>query len=236
MLAGRFSEAERLAAESRELGHATGQAEADWSSANVLWSLRVQQGRVDDETIALLEAVQQHRFDVAWIRSMLAVVACELGRDDEARAALAGLAATPVPFDIYWLVSMTNWAAVAAYLGDATSAQAIEVALRPYTGQAVPFVATPTPSVAHHLGLLATTLGRYGEADQHFHDALAIHERIGAPHFMARTRLERACMLLKRRRPGDDELAHSLLSQALSTARELGLLKVERRAAALLSM
>ena len=232
-LAGRFSDAERLAVESRELGHAAGQADADWVFAAQLWALRVQQGRVDDAMIALLEG--HHAVDVALSRSMLAVAACELGRDDQARAALGGLAATPVPLDIYWLVAMTNWAAVAAHLGDATAAQAIEAALQPYAGQAVPFVVTPTPSVAHHLGLLATTLGRYEEADQYFHDALAIHERIGAPHFVARTQLERASMLLRRRGPGDDEQARNLLGQALSTARELGLLNVERRAAALLN-
>ena len=42
-------------------------------------------------------------------------------------------------------------------------------------------------------------------------------------------------MLLRRRAPGDDEQARNLLGQALSTARELGLLTVERRAGALLA-
>jgi tetratricopeptide (TPR) repeat protein len=234
LLAGRLPEAERLLVDRHDLGHAAGQVDADWAFAIQLWALRVQQGGVDDETIALLEASQQ-TVDVALNPSMLAVAACELGRDDQARAGLDSLASTPVPLDIYWLFAMTGWAAVAAHLDDAASAQAIEAALRPYAGQAVPFVVLPTPSVAHHLGLLATTLGRYEEADQHFHDALAIHERIGAPHFVARTRLERASMLLRRRAPGDDEHAQTLLGQALSTARELGLLTVERRAAALLS-
>lgn len=233
MLAGRFSDAERLAVESRRLGYAAGQADADWVFAAQLWALRVQQGRVDDATIALLEG--HHAVEGACNRSMMAVAACELGRDDQARAALGGLAATPVPLDVYWLIAMTNWAAVAAHLDDARSAQAIDVALRPYAEQAVPFVVTPTPSVAHHLGLLATTLGHYEEADERFHDALAIHERIGAPHFAALTRLEQASMLLRRRAPGDDEQAHHLLGRALSTARELGLLNVKRRAAALLS-
>jgi tetratricopeptide (TPR) repeat protein len=234
MLAGRLPEAERLLVESRDVGHMAGQAEADWAFACQLWALRVQQGRVDDATIALLEAGQQTT-DVALNRSAVAVAACQLGRDDQARAALHRLAATPVPLDIYWLIAMTDWAAVAAHLGDTRSARAIEAALRPYAGQAVPFVPAPTPSVAHHLGLLATTLGRYEEADQHFHDALTIHERIGAPQFVAQTRLERASMLLLRRRgPGDEEQARNLLGQALSTARELGLLNVERRAAALL--
>ena len=233
MLAGRLTEAERLLVDSRDLGRAAGQADADWIFAAQVWAVRFQQGRLDDATIALLEG--HHAVDLGLNRSMLAVAACALGRDDQARAALQGLAATPVPLDIYWLGAMTCWAAVAAHLGDASSAQAIAVALRPYAGQAVPFVVTPTPSVAHHLGLLATTLGRYEEADRHFHDALGIHERIGAPHFVARTRLEKASMLLSRRAPGDDEQARNLLGQALSTARELGLLDVERRAAALLS-
>jgi len=233
MLAGRLPEAERFLVKSRDLGHAAGQAEADWVLACQLLTLRLEQGRVDDATVALLEEGQQ-TVDVGWNQSAVTVAACELGRDDQARAALGGLAARPVPLDVYWLGAMTGWAGVAAHLGDARSAQAIEVALRPYAGQAVPFVPCPTPSVAHHLGLLATTLDCYEEADRYFHDALAIHERIGAPHFVARTRLERASMLLRRRGPGDAEQAQNLLGQALSTARELGLLNVERRALALL--
>ena len=234
MLAGQLSEAERLMVEGRDLGHGASQPDADWVFTLQLCALRIQQGRVDDATIARVEAVQ-HTVDVPWNRSMAAVAACELGRDDQARAALRALAATPVPLDLYWLVAMTGWAAVAAHLGDARNADTIDVALRPYAGHAVPFVPAPNPSVAHHLGLLATTLGRFEEAEQDFHNALAIHERLRAPHFVAQTRLERASMLLRRRGPGDEEQAQDLLGQALSTARELRLLTVERRAAALLA-
>ena len=88
--------------------------------------------------------------------------------------------------------------------------------------------------MAHHLGLLSTTLGRYDEAETWFAAATATHERIGAPHWLARTRLEWAGMLLARRQPGDAERAHELLGQALATARQLGLANVERRAVALL--
>jgi hypothetical protein len=41
-------------------------------------------------------------------------------------------------------------------------------------------------------------------------------------------------MLLSRHQRGDDERAQELLGQALSTARELGLRNVERRAVVLL--
>jgi hypothetical protein len=58
--------------------------------------------------------------------------------------------------------------------------------------------------------------------------------RIGAPTWLARTRLEWARMLLTLRGAGDMERAQELLRQALTTARELGLGNVERRAMALL--
>jgi hypothetical protein len=78
-------------------------------------------------------------------------------------------------------------------------------------------------------------LDRFDEAAVQFADAAAIHERIGAPTWLARTRLEWARMLLRRGDPGDIEQARGLLAQAVSTSRELGLTNVEQAAAALLS-
>jgi hypothetical protein len=164
----------------------------------------------------------------------LAVAACDLGFEDQARTALEQSASTLIPFDVYWLAAMANWAAVAAHLHDATHAERLEAALRPYARQAVPLVASPTPSVAHHLGMVATTLGRHDDAERDFSAAVAIHDRIGAPHWLARTRVEWARMLLTRRRPGDADRARELLGQALATARELGLATVERGAVALM--
>lgn len=85
----------------------------------------------------------------------------------------------------------------------------------------------------HYLGLLATTIGRFDDAEARF-AAAATHERIQAPTWLARTRLEWARMLLVRRQPGDVERARELLGQALATARELGLGNIERQAVALL--
>jgi len=90
-------------------------------------------------------------------------------------------------------------------------------------------------SVSYYLGLLATTLGRFDETDSRFAAAEATHERIDTPSWLARTRLERARMLLTRHQPGDAERARELLRQALATARELGLANIERRAVELLS-
>jgi hypothetical protein len=96
------------------------------------------------------------------------------------------------------------------------------------------FAACVTGPVAFYLGLLATTIGDWPDAETHFAAAAATHERIGAPTWLARTRLEWARMLLASQQPGDAERAHDLLDQALATARELGLANIERGAVGLL--
>jgi hypothetical protein len=90
-------------------------------------------------------------------------------------------------------------------------------------------------AVAYYLAILAATSGDFYGAEHHFAKAAATHERIGAPHWLARTRLEWARMLLNRGRPGDAEQARELLGQALTTARERGLGNIERRAVQLLT-
>jgi hypothetical protein len=108
--------------------------------------------------------------------------------------------------------------------------------LEPYADQLVviSLAGGVTGSVAFYLGLLSTSVGDWQQAEAHFAAAATTHERIGAPTWLARTRLEWARMLLARRGDGDAKRARELLGQAHGTARELGLGNVERRAIALL--
>jgi DNA-binding CsgD family transcriptional regulator/tetratricopeptide (TPR) repeat protein len=78
-------------------------------------------------------------------------------------------------------------------------------------------------SAAHYLGMLASTLTRYDDAERHFTDALAMNARMEMPPFVARTQFAYAAMLLGRRGAGDVERAHVLAEHALETTRELGL-------------
>jgi hypothetical protein len=62
-----------------------------------------------------------------------------------------------------------------------------------------------------------------------------MHERIGARALLERTRVAWAEMLVARGRSTDGGRIRELLGLAITTARELGLAGVERRATALLS-
>jgi hypothetical protein len=89
-------------------------------------------------------------------------------------------------------------------------------------------------SVAHYVGILEAVLGRFDDADASLADAEAAHARVPAPAWLARTRLERARILLARGGPGDSDRARELLGKALDAARRYGLSSVERSVTALL--
>ena len=60
-------------------------------------------------------------------------------------------------------------------------------------------------------------------AEGHFISALAMHERMGARPWVARTQLAYAEMLLTRRQRGDKARARELLAEAIAIADSLGM-------------
>jgi hypothetical protein len=121
-------------------------------------------------------------------------------------------------------------------LGDTGSAAVLYDLLLPHSTTFGVLAGLTTGCTAYYLGLLATMLGRYPEAEEHFRVATEAHIRVGAPAHLGRTRVEWARMRLARRAPGDVEEAQRLLQQALTVATDLGLVNVERRARAVMEM
>jgi DNA-binding NarL/FixJ family response regulator len=70
-------------------------------------------------------------------------------------------------------------------------------------------------------------MARWGEAAQHFEDALEMNARMHARPWLAYTQYQYADMLLSRQQRGDRHQAVSLLHAALDTARELGMQTLE---------
>jgi putative aminopeptidase FrvX len=120
---------------------------------------------------------------------------------------------------------------VAAALDDRAAATRVSELLAPYADRIAGNGIIWIGSVAHHLGVLATTLEHFEEAERYLVAADSTHERVHAPGWRARTRLARARLLLRRGHPEDAKEARQLLSQVTATARDLGLVNLERRAA-----
>src|SRR5262249_54270167 len=102
--------------------------------------------------------------------------------------------------------------------------------LLPYADRCVTVgIAASRGSVARFLGLLATVLARYDDAERHFEDAFQINARIRARVWVAHTQHDYAHMLVARDGPGDRARAAALAAQALATAREVGMKPLEAK-------
>ena len=236
IMAGDLEEGERRAQAGFELGQASGQGEAPTLLAGFLFLIRLDQGRLGE-----LEELVAERLaavpNLSSVPAVLAVILCELDRPDEATEHYERVVGhlDDLRVDTQWMVTVPWCAVVCAQLGDRPRARLLFDLLAPCASEIMFGAFLAVGARAHYLALLATTLGDFDEAERRFTDAATTHERIGAPHWLARTRLEWARMLLRRDRPGDTQRAQDLLGQALTIARERSLANIERRAVQLLT-
>jgi len=212
-----------------------------FSWVRLFW-LRIEQGRVG-ETSGFWRAMYAGLGGTAapgFLRAVYAHICLEEGEPEVADGALDEFAAAGFAHPRHtlgWLMFLVECAWASARLGRKDCVPALRSAMEPYAGQLMigGFAGWIGGSVSLYLAMLAATAGDYPQADADFAAAAATHERIDAPMWLARTRLEWARMLLARAQPGDGERAHDLLRPALVTARELGLANIERGAVELLS-
>lgn len=237
LLAGKIELAEAQAGSALEIGRSTGQPDAPFMFLGQLTAIRFEQGRLDELVDQLVPLPDEYP-TFPTVYSLLALAYTETGRTAEARGVFETLVRSDFSksaFDAVWLRWVSDCATVCAAVRDADRAAVLHRMLAPYADQFPVFaVGTASGSVSYYLGILAATTRDFDEAEARFATAAATHETMGAPTWLARTRLEWARMLLTRQTPGDAEQARELLGQALDTARIFGLANVERRAVELL--
>jgi tetratricopeptide (TPR) repeat protein len=236
LLSGQLVEGELAAMEAGRLAESTRQPDGSLYLATQLIGIRSEQDRLEEVEGVWADAVQQAP-DAILPRVNLARVLADLDRLVEAEVLLQDLAVDDfalIPINNLWLWVMTSLTLVATRAGDEAISATLHQRIVPYANQIAGVTPLWVGSVSHYLGLTATTLSDFDDAEAHFAAAEATHERIGAPTWLARTRLEWARMLLTRRGSGDADRARELLGQALATARELGLVNIERRSVELL--
>jgi len=201
---GRFDAAEGLIAQALKLGTPAQSWNADQSFWLQTFALRRDLGDFKDLEANVYRLIDENPTVVYW-RCVLALLQCELGREADARSTFEGLVAgdfSELPRDEDWLFGMTLIAEVCAHLGDARRAAVLHDLLLPYAARMA--LSPPnvcTGSVSRSLGLLLSTMSRWDEAEQHFHDAQEAHERMGARPWFARTKRDQGRMLLRRDGP-----------------------------------
>jgi tetratricopeptide (TPR) repeat protein len=230
---GQFADVEPLSQHAFALGrHVGGQIAVQMFGAKLLL-LRWEQDRLQELEDNVKRLSAQFAAQPVW-RSALAWFYSELRRETEARNEFTALAAsdfTDLPRDISWLLSLAFLPRVCLFLADRSRAATLYTLLLPYAGHSVvvPGAIFFYGCVSHSLGLLATLLSRWEDAERHFTDALAMYTKMGAKPWLAHTQHDYARMLLARNQPGDSEKAQRLLEQALATAQELGMTNLQSK-------
>jgi DNA-binding SARP family transcriptional activator/RecA/RadA recombinase len=170
-------------------------------------------------------------------RCVLAHLHVLVGRREEAAAALEELSPggfEALPLDGLWLGAVALLGETAALLGAERHASVLYERLLPYAERNVilGWVAACIGSASRPLGLLAAALGRPEDATAHFEAAAAMHARMRAAPWLARTRADHARVLLDGGADAAQE-AGRLLDAALAGARELGMPVLAEEVAAL---
>jgi tetratricopeptide (TPR) repeat protein len=229
LLDGSFAAAEQLAEQALSL--LPGQPNARQAHLNQITLVRWEQGRLGELREAWQRIVEQFP-QVGFGRAWLSLADAELGRDDDARMSLRSrIDELPdLPRHGLWLPILAVTSLAAAHLNDPDAAAAVYPLLLPYAGRAI---VTPMPHpvtcfghASLYLGLLATALSRWEEADDHFESAIKENTRMGATALLARTRYEYARMLVRCGRTADRSRALMVLDGAEATARALGMVSV----------
>lgn len=226
LLRGAFEEGERLAdqALSLQAGRATPQFAHRYQLALIRW----EQGRLGEMRDSWQQLVRQFP-QVGLARAWLCLAEAEAGHSGDARMNLRSMidGLSGLPRDGLWLPALATASLVSAQLDEAEAAESLYPALSPYRGRIIAF-AVPEPAIclgsaSFYLGLLASVMSRWEEADSHFQAALSAHDRLGATALLARSQYEHARMLIRRGRAPDRSRAAGLLDRAYATADAIGM-------------
>ena len=190
--------------------------------------LHYERGRLADFEPFLLQLVADQASIVTWRVALISVYA-STDRLDDARDHLQMLAADDfaiIPRDVLWVVSIAGIARIAGLAGELDIAQRAYDYMLPFRGVTAVTGQSAEQPVALSIGTAAAALGRFDDAEQLYAEAIDLAQRLGAPTFVAATRVQWAQTLLDPRGPHDVTRAKELAQQALATAEELGLGRV----------
>ena len=231
ILLGEFGEAERLAERALEIGREV-QGELTTGVYGVqMFTIRREQGRLAEVAPLFRRFLDENPRDAAW-RPGLALIASDLGFAEPARNAFAEMAAGGFAFadDAKRGLTLSYLAEVCTRLGDALEAERL-YELLPYRDNAIfaPVATVCCGAAGRYLGMLASVMGEWVVAEEHFEAALEFDERLRAWPWLAHTKHEFALVLTARGHPADHKRAEALFASAAASAERIGMLSLQQK-------
>ncbi|MDP9180990.1 MAG: protein kinase, partial [Chloroflexota bacterium] len=196
---GRWADAEALIPQALATGQGPHGLAAFGMFGAQMFPLRREQGRIAEMEAPTRGYVDQFPLLPAW-RAALAYLYCELGRLEDARTQYELLGEPgAVTRDWNWPIGIALFAEVCWHLNDGPTAAKLYDLLLPFANRnvIVGAMANFYGSTSRFLGLLATTLERWDDAEKHFNEAIEMHVKLSQP-WLGWTQFQYADMLLRR--------------------------------------
>ena len=232
---GRLAEAEAAANRSHEWSRLLTGRDPSGVYGIQMFSVRREQGRLAELAPVVRILAGESRDGGPW-RPGLITVLIELGMEDEAREELGQLADQGLDRlrASLWLASLTYLTDACAALGEERLAAVVYPELEPLAGANVMIghLVAFYGAADRYLGMLATTLGEWDRAGEHFESAIELNRRMGADTWLAHSAYEYARLLLKSPN-GDRARAAALLNEAAELAERIGMATLLARAKSL---
>ena len=200
-----------------EIGARIDAPEAMAAYGSVLFVIRNQQGRLDEIADLFTQAAADNPA-LSVLRAAVVAMNCALGRLDEARVLFELDAANGfVDFsrDQVWTTAMALCADNAVDLVHRQAAQVLYDEMRPFLDLVAFNHGTVEGALSRSMGRLAHLLGHHDDAESLFQAALSMNERIEAPYWIARTKLDYADLLVDRAQSDDVVKATEMAAQAI---------------------
>jgi DNA-binding SARP family transcriptional activator len=193
IMTGDFAGGERIAGDGRDIASRAGEPDAENLLVAVLFPVWIEQPDNRSARARLSSAIDSASNDR--VRDTLACARLlwetATGADPARyRARLQSVGDQIArPRDMHWAFNMACLASTAARQQDKPQAARLADVLEPYAATGIVWAGAAAffGSAAHWLGVLATTLGRHQQAEQYLATALALHQRLGAAPWVART-------------------------------------------------
>jgi predicted ATPase/DNA-binding CsgD family transcriptional regulator len=229
---GELAEAEAAAVRSHEWSRLLTGRDASGVYGIQMFSIRREEGRISE--LAPVIRLLAGKNSAAW-RPGFAALLAELGMNEEAGRTLRQVVFEELDLHrrTLWLAALTYLADASAALGDPAAAQRLypELAANRGSTVVVGHLVSCYGAADRYLGMLASVLGEWELAEEHFEAALALNRKLGARTWLARTAYEYGRMLLARGR--DRSRAEALLGESLGLSRSIGMTALASRIEAL---
>ncbi len=181
LMQARFADAERIVAETVDLGVQIGAEHAITVFAAQSFSLGTYQGRHAELLPVIEQGLETPDVELTF-RLAHAIVCCETGRSDAATELLESVMRGEVertPIDFLRSTEVLGLVVVALELGHVPAADWLLPQVEPFAEEVSFNSVTSHGPVAAYVGQLLSLLGRPDEAERRLRDALVINERFG---------------------------------------------------------